>query len=171
MLTGERPDLHSSFIAALSQTLLSIWKPRPLCVAASDADASSNVCLCVPCVMMTVIPFQYDHTSEGGVKCFIWWDNNIDLERFNTLSCKLTYSTAFNLRKFTTGSITGENVNLINNKILCTHTLKKMNLFQFSLFLSCLYICVSLQRTEENLNVGEFRKAKLRNMSVERWFM
>lgn len=139
MLTGERPGLHSSFIAALSQTLLSICKSRPLCAPASDADVSINVCLCIPCVIMTVILLQYDHTSEGGVKCFVWWDNSIDFERFNTLSGELTYSTAFNFRKFTAGSVTGENVNLINNEILYIHTLEKTNLSTINIFMFALF--------------------------------
>lgn len=82
-----------AFTAHLLQLLVKHYCPflsRGHCVPASDADVSSNVCLCIPCVMMTVILLQYDHISEGGVKCFIWWDNNIDFERFNTLSCKLT---------------------------------------------------------------------------------
>lgn len=70
MLTGERPGLHSSFIAALCQMLLSICEPRAQCALGFAADVCSDVCLWSPCIMMMVILLQYDHISEGGVKCF-----------------------------------------------------------------------------------------------------
>lgn len=67
MLTGERPGLHSSFIAALCQMLLSICEPRAQCALAFAADVRNNVCLWTSCIMMMVILLQYDRTSEGGV--------------------------------------------------------------------------------------------------------
>lgn len=66
MLTGERPGLHSSFIAALCQMLLSICEPKAQCALDFAADVRSSVYLWIPCMVMIVILLQYDHT-EGGV--------------------------------------------------------------------------------------------------------
>lgn len=106
MLTGERPGLHSSFIAALCQMLLSIREPKAQCALDFAADVRSRVCLWIPCMVMIVILLQYDHT-EGGVKWFLRWDTPI----------VASSNFPFNFHKLTTGSITGVNVNLINNKI------------------------------------------------------
>lgn len=68
MLTGERPGLHSSFIATLCQMLLSIRELRARCALASAAKARGCVCLWIPRMTMTVMLSQCDRTAEGGVK-------------------------------------------------------------------------------------------------------
>lgn len=67
MLTGERPGLRSSFIAALCQMLLSILEPKAQHALDFTVDVYSSVCLWIHYMMMIVMLLQYDHRAEGGV--------------------------------------------------------------------------------------------------------
>lgn len=57
-LTGERPGLHSSFIAALCQMLLFISELTAQCALPSPADVHRSVCLLIPCMVMMCVSVQ-----------------------------------------------------------------------------------------------------------------
>lgn len=76
MLTGERPCLHSSFIAALCQTLLSIYELE----ANRTIDAAADVLFVCgfPVMAAETLLVKYASTVNGQVKLVSDWDTAID---------------------------------------------------------------------------------------------
>lgn len=163
-LTGERPSLHSSFIAALRQMLLSICEANTQ--SSLDPDAGSSCSFCFPAQWWWHDRYSVTVHRRVGFSVFLWWDNATDC------TCR---TLPWNLHKLTTGSITGVKVIHIKTKIhpLSKEGSKAVHDFppNFGFFLSsCPYARLSLvcwQWPETDHNVSQLRTAKPRNMDFE----
>lgn len=143
MLTGERPGLHSSFIAALCQMLLST-------VSRGRAELRPYI----------MIMLQCEHTSQGGATVSaLWWDTAIDFKRTTLFSCS-----AFNFCKLTTDSITEwmSSSSITHSSINEENSCWRIFLHNFGLLSSC-SVSVWSQWPETALNVSK--------MNSEIWFM
>lgn len=97
-LTGERPGLHSSFIAALCQMLLSISELTAQCALRSPADVHRSVCLLIPCMVMICTGLYASCAGTTPLILCLW---------HSLLQAHILL----------TGFTAGMNVSLINNKI------------------------------------------------------